>query len=138
MFFFFPFGILWTFLFLFFGIRIISSLLREHPRENWDFLGQRFGRGRIRQNPLRELFGSGYGIKDLDDSEHQVFRLANKLKGRLTISDIVIHSGLGIKQAEDAMNRLVDGYRVKMEVDQRGIVVYEFPEIIARYEGGSL
>jgi hypothetical protein len=75
-----------------------------------------------------------FRIKNSDDAEHQIFRLANKLKGKLTISDIVINTGLGIKEAEEVMNKLVDGMRIRMEVDDRGIVIYEFPEIIARYE----
>ena len=137
MIFFFPFGILWTFLFLFFGIRIISSLFRDHPRRHWDdIFGERSSR-RVRENPFQDILGSRYRLQDTDDAEHQIFRLADKLKGRLTVSDVVVHTGLGIHEAEEAMNQIVDGYRVKMEVDDRGIVLYEFPEIIARHEGGN-
>ena len=91
----------------------------------------------MRENPFQDILGSRYRLQDTDDAEHQIFRLADKLKGRLTVSDVVVHTGLGIHEAEEAMNQIVDGYRVKMEVDDRGIVLYEFPEIIARYEGGS-
>lgn len=66
--------------------------------------------------------------------EAQVFQLANRLSGRVTISDVVIETGVGVQEAEELMQRLVDNARVRMEVDERGLVTYEFPEIIARYE----
>lgn len=64
----------------------------------------------------------------------QVFQLANRLRGRVTISDVVIEIGIGVQEAEELMQRLVDNTRVCMEVDERGLVTYEFPEIITRYE----
>jgi hypothetical protein len=66
--------------------------------------------------------------------EARIFQLANKLKGRVTISDVVIETGMGVQEAEELMQRLVDNTRVRMEVDDRGLVTYEFPEIFARYE----
>ena len=137
MLFFFPFGILWIFIFLFLGMRVLSSFFRDSRRDG--FLGEShsfrnmFIRRRS-QGGLRDLFNSDYRIGGPKRVDYQIFRLASKLKGKLTISDIVIHTGLGISEAEKTMNQLVDGMRVKMEVDARGIVVYEFPEIIARYE----
>ena len=138
MIFFFPFGILWTFLFLFLGVRILSGLFRDHPRRRRDGMFGERNSHRVQENPFQGILGSRYRIQDADDPEHQIFRLANRLRGRLTVSDVVVHTGLGIREAEEAMNQIVDGYRVKMEVDDRGIVLYEFPEIIARYEGGNL
>ena len=67
--------------------------------------------------------------------EAYIFRLAYKMKGRVTLSDVVLETGLNLKSAEETMNSMVDNVRVCMEVDERGWVVYEFPEIISRFEG---
>jgi len=136
VFFFFPFfgffGFFGTILIVYFvaklGMRIFRDLFDD------DYLSSDWKRS-IGGSPfIRSFKRPKFRIKNTDDAEHQIFRLANKLKGRITISDIVINTGLGIKEAEEVMNKLVDGMRVRMEVDDRGIVVYEFPEIIARYE----
>jgi hypothetical protein len=66
--------------------------------------------------------------------EGRVYRLAYKLGGRLTISDIIIETGLDTATCERQVNELVDETRVRMVVDDRGFVVYEFPEIIDRLE----
>ena len=66
-----------------------------------------------------------------------VFDLAYRRKGRITLSDIIIATGAGMKEAEELIHRMIDGTRVTMEVDDRGLVVYEFPEIIARFEDDS-
>ena len=64
--------------------------------------------------------------------ENRVFRLAYKLGGRLTVSDLVIDLDVSIEEAESFLNQLVDSTRVTMEVRDDGLVYYEFPEIIAR------
>ena len=66
--------------------------------------------------------------------EGEIFRLADEMKGRLTVSDIVIATNLNLKEAERVIDSMVDGTHVTMEVKDNGRVVYEFPEIIARYE----
>mgnify|MGYP006294081717 CR=1 FL=1 len=59
----------------------------------------------------------------------EIFRLAGKRGGRLTISDVVLETGLAPREAESRMNDLVDGERVKMEVTDDGGVYYDFPEL---------
>jgi len=133
VFFFFPFGFFGTFILIFFAFKFGRSLFRDLFDDNkeippgWrrSFRNSRF---------FNNINSTGYTVKKPKDVEHQIFRLANKLKGRLTVSDIVINTGMGIKEAEEAMNKMVDGMRVRMEIDNRGIVIYEFPEIIAKYE----
>lgn len=66
--------------------------------------------------------------------EGEIFRLADEMKGRLTVSDIVIATNLNLKEAERVIDSMVDGTHVTMEVRDSGRIVYEFPEIIARYE----
>lgn len=76
----------------------------------------------------------GFGEGRASTLEVRIFRLAWKLRGRITVSDVVLETGLGPAEAEAAMNRLVDGMRVRMEVQEKGMVLYEFPEIIRRLE----
>ena len=66
--------------------------------------------------------------------ESRIFKLANRLKGRITLSDIVLETGLGMKSAERVIEDMLDNLHVTMEVDDSGMVFYEFPEIIARYD----
>ena len=66
--------------------------------------------------------------------EAQLFKLAYRLKGRVTLSDIVIETGLSLTEAEALVEGMVDNSHVRMEVDDRGMVVYEFPEILRRFE----
>jgi len=70
-------------------------------------------------------------------SEGEIFRLADEMKGRLTLSDIVIGTNLSLKQAEEVIDSMVDGTHITMEVKDSGRVVYEFPEIIAKYENSD-
>lgn len=69
------------------------------------------------------------------ERESQIFRLAYKMKGRITLSDIVLELGIGLKEAEQIIEQMTDGIHIRMEVREDGLVVYEFPEIIARFEG---
>ena len=63
-----------------------------------------------------------------------MFRLAFRSKGRLTLSEVIVESGMDLDRAEKLMDRMVDGSRVQMNVNDNGIIFYEFPEIIARFE----
>lgn len=66
--------------------------------------------------------------------ESNIMALALKNNGVLTVTDVIIETGLSIKQAEETLNTMVDGYRVKMEVKDSGIIVYEFTELIHKIE----
>ena len=50
------------------------------------------------------------------------------------MSDVVIDTGLGIRDAEALLDRMTDEVRVRLVVDESGLVTYEFPEIIDRLE----
>jgi len=108
------------------GPRIFRGLFRDLERSQ--------GRSRFDYYP-RDLSGRqshGYYGRDL---ESVVFSLAYRRKGRITVSDVIVETGLGMRDAEEFINGMVDGIRVRMEVDEdRGFVVYEFPEIIERFE----
>jgi hypothetical protein len=133
MFFTFPFLLLMgaaaVFLLLRFGVHFLSDFFRhlEGRDGEEDRLEDRHGWQRWNVPSLRE--------RQPQNMEARIFRVAYKRKGRVTVSDIVLETGLGVKDAEELINGLVDGVHVRMEVDDRGLVVYEFPEIIARFEG---
>ncbi len=133
MFFWFPFSFLIPIIFILFAVKIGTRIFREFFRDLDDTEGP------YHWFPKRRS-GSGLNLKNFkskkpQDIEALIFRIAYKLKGRITISDIVLETGLNLKSAEETVNGMVDGIRVCMEVDERGLVVYEFPEIISRLEG---
>ena len=91
--------------------------------------------GYMEYNPYQVLSGRrDFGTLGRKSREAQIFKLAYRLKGRVTVSDIVVETGLSLDEAESLIESLVDGVRVRMEIDKRGIVIYEFPEILARFE----
>lgn len=64
--------------------------------------------------------------------EGRIFRLAHKSKGRITVSDVVIETGLRVEEAESLMDSMVDNSHVSLEVGSNGMLTYEFPEILNR------
>ena len=124
---FFPFmflSLLVPILVLFFVFRVGSNFFRGISRrwENRDEVPFDFTR---RSDVPRK--------KDFDGV---IFSLAYRLKGKITLSDIIVETGLAVREAEGVIEAMVDGVRVRMEVDRNGMVVYEFPEIISRFEDG--
>ena len=110
-------------LFIFLVLHLARVALREtrdqrQPDAVW-------GRGHREEAPAREYPRRGR-------LENRVFRLAYKLGGRLTVSDLVVDLDFSIEEAESFLDQLVDSTRVTMEVRDDGLVYYEFPEIIAR------
>ena len=69
--------------------------------------------------------------------ENRIFRLAYRLGGRLTVSDLVVDTTLTSAEAERVLGDLVDNSRVTIEVRDDGLVFYEFPEIIDRRGRGD-
>lgn len=128
MFFWFPFGILFPALFIFlifrFGMRFFNELFNNPSRLNARDRWQLYDRSRFGFSPPT----ASRGIQS------RIFRAAFKHSGRLTISDIVLETDLSIREAEEVINGMVDGTHVRMEVQDNGLVVYEFPEIISRFE----
>ncbi len=72
-----------------------------------------------------------------NSDEARIFKLAYRMKGILTVSDIVVDTGLNLHDAEQLIEGMVDNVHVRMEVDDRGMVIYEFPEIMRRFEDGN-
>ena len=61
-------------------------------------------------------------------------QLAQSSGGVLTAPEVVLATGFSMKQAEETLNEMVDGFRIKMEVTDSGIVQYEFTELIKNEE----
>jgi hypothetical protein len=135
-----PFRIFFLILAISFGVRLLRRFIL--PRIDRPF--RRSGlRGPDRTGPLypgiheagpAERLGSPDQREPrLQTHESEIFRLAARMKGRITLSDVVLETGLGLKQAEELLEGMVDGTHVRMEVSPRGIIVYEFPELIDRF-----
>lgn len=69
--------------------------------------------------------------------QNRILHLALKNGGSLTVTDVVIETGLHIKKAEKILNQMVDNIRVIMEVNESGIIVYKFVEVADQIAGGS-
>jgi hypothetical protein len=82
----------------------------------------------------RSRRGRGVGKHSI---EYQILRVAARRGGVLTVTDLVMETGLAIEQAEKALDRMVDGKRVSMNVSDAGVVTYEFIELAARKDTGE-
>jgi hypothetical protein len=87
----------------------------------------RWFRGQLSQH--RKVPTNG-GHREGQKSEADIYRLARKLGGYLTVSDVVIHLGYSTRQAENLLEKMTDGLRIRMEVNDNGLIVYEFSELI--------
>lgn len=63
-------------------------------------------------------------------SVQELFRLARRYRGVLTVSDIVSDLGLEPQDAEALLDEVADGTRVDIEVEQDGVVRYVFRELV--------
>ena len=117
-------------IFIFVIARVASGFIRGISRRSSGYLPDE-----DRMTP--ELFrqNSRSLPRGKNSDEAKIFKLALRLRGRLTVSDVVIETGLNLAEAEDLVESLVDNVHVRMEVNDNGMVTYEFPEIIQRLEG---
>lgn len=76
----------------------------------------------------QETSSAGRGPEG-DSYEVEIFRLADRLGGRVTVSDVVVTTGLTPREADLTLQAMVDGVRVQLEVTDRGAVYYIFPEL---------
>jgi hypothetical protein len=124
------FSLLIPFFLIFIGIRIVRRIFFSASRD--------IDRPRRRYRPQLPFDDMGtvssYPSTKLNDIESRIFKLAQGMKGRITLSDIVIATNLNMKEAEQLIDSMIDGIHITMEVNDKGRVMYEFPEIIARFE----
>ena len=133
VFFGYPFSI-FSLLFLILGVSIISKIVKNIHR---NLNGTEQKRRIMRADDFDEFINSSepqqIQRKNRAKLEVSIFRLADKRKGRITVSDIVLETGLSVQEAEDVINNMVDEIHVKMDVMDNGSVIYDFPEIASRY-----
>ena len=120
---FFPFGMFLPLLVVFLVVRAVTRYRRVNnrfaPPSPDDYVGV--------SRSARVLGGASEDAK--------IFKLAYKLKGRVTLSDIVVETGMNLQDAQRVVESMGDNAHVRMEVDENlGTVTYEFPEIIRRFE----
>ena len=124
-----PFGFIFPLIFFFIGIRILRHLFsgRSHHRfDDYHHYRDAIPETRYITRPP---------VAPSESFEKKIFKLPNELKGRLTVSDIVIGTEFGLKEAERRIEEMVDGVNVTIDVTDSGRVVYEFPDIIDKHKG---
>lgn len=68
----------------------------------------------------------------LQQLQQQVLQLAHHSGGRLTVSSVATHLGIGLPAAERVLISMDDGFRVRSEITEEGVLLYEFPELRVR------
>ncbi len=69
----------------------------------------------------------------------RVLLLATERSGTLTVTEVAASLNMSLSMAENVLDGMDDGLRVRSEVTDEGIIVYEFPELRRnpRLESGS-
>jgi hypothetical protein len=130
---FFPlFPFIFFFLLMWFGLRSVINVINKEKRS------RHLHKHLKKMNVIDTINEESLLLDRTKSLQGQIFRLAEKKNGKLTLSDVIIQTGLDIETAEKLMDKMTDGQRIVMEVNNKGIVVYEFPEILARLEEKDL
>ena len=61
--------------------------------------------------------------------QRSVLLLATEKGGTLTVTEVAASLNLSLSAAESVLEGMDDGLRVRSEVTNQGIIVYEFPEV---------
>jgi len=71
--------------------------------------------------------------------QQKVLRLATRKGGTLTVTDVAAELDLSMPAAEKILIGMDGGFRVRSEITEEGIILYEFPEVQhrGRLESGS-
>jgi hypothetical protein len=85
---------------------------------------RRSPRGRIGEG------GRNDGAREVNSSlEHRIYRFAAQHGGAVTVSELVVETGIEAQRIEQHLDGMVDERRVRMEVEDDGTTVYYFPEL---------
>lgn len=69
--------------------------------------------------------------------KRKILRLAQAKGGTLTVTEVAADLDIGLPAAEKILMSMDDGFRVRSEISNEGVIFYEFPELIHRRELGS-
>lgn len=72
----------------------------------------------------------------LHQFQRSVLRLAHTRGGQLTATDVASELDLSLRAAERVLLSLDDGFRVRSDVTDEGLLVFEFPEIRYQLKAG--
>jgi hypothetical protein len=64
--------------------------------------------------------------------QQKVLRLATRRGGTLTVTEVAAEMNLSIPGAEKILISMDDGFRVRSEISNEGVLYYEFPEVVHR------
>ncbi len=90
---------------------------------------------------LLGMIGSGlffWGLRSLrerrrtvlQDLAHRVLVMATGRGGVLTVTEVAAELDLSLDAAEKLMEDMDDGFRVRSDVSDEGVIYYEFPEVV--------
>jgi len=68
--------------------------------------------------------------------QRKILRLAAAKGGTLTVTEVAADLNLGLPAAEKILTSMDDGFRVRSEISDAGVIYYEFPEILHRRQLG--
>jgi hypothetical protein len=68
--------------------------------------------------------------------QRKILRLAHAKGGTLTVTEVAADINIGLPAAEKILTSMDDGFRVRSEISDQGVIYYEFPEILHRKELG--
>jgi len=68
--------------------------------------------------------------------QRKILRLASARGGRLTVTEVASDLNLALPAAERIMEEMDDGFRVRSDISNDGVLFYDFPEIRHRDELG--
>ena len=61
--------------------------------------------------------------------QRRVLLLATEKEGTLTVTEVAASLDLSLSAAEGVLDGMDDGLRVRSDITDQGIIVYEFPEL---------
>lgn len=61
--------------------------------------------------------------------QRRVLLLASERGGTLTVTEVAAHLNLSLNAAEKVLIAMDDGFRVRSEITDEGLLLYEFPEV---------
>lgn len=65
----------------------------------------------------------------MSQMQRKVLMLATEKGGTLTVTEVAAQMNISLPAAEKILDEMDDGFRVRSDVTDQGIIVYEFPEL---------